>query len=123
VSRHVLALLRQLGDRIVLVYPAAPEVSVDGDRGDESVVLRRAREELGRGPDESRQVPGRIDDGVPVAPDKFGQVAITIATQVLHLREEARVGAAPIEESDRVASIEGDLDDVPPEKKRPPENE
>jgi hypothetical protein len=42
---------------------------------------------------------------------------------VLHLREEARVGAAPIEESDRVASIEGDLDDVPPEKKRPPENE
>jgi hypothetical protein len=86
-------------------------------------VIDRVREQLGRSADDPRDVPRRIDDGVPAPALERAQVAVAVAAQVLRLGVELRAGAAAVEERQLVAGRKRGLRNRAPEELRAAEEE
>ena len=81
-----------------LLGVAAALLGVDGDAGDEHVMLDGVCEELGRGANDVRDVTRRIEDCVPAPALEHGEVALAISAQPLGLGKELGVRLAPVEE-------------------------
>jgi len=106
-----------------LLGVAAALLGVDGDAGDEHVMLDGVSEELGRGANDVRDVARRIDDCVPAPALEHGEIALAISAQPLGLGEELGVRLAPVEEGHLVATGERVLDRGAPEEFRPAQDE
>ena len=106
-----------------LLGVAAALLGIDGDAGDEHVMLDGICEELGRGTNDVRDVARRIDDCVPAPALEHGEVALAVSAQLLGLGEELGVRLAPVEEGHLVAAGERVLDRGPPEELGPAEDE
>jgi len=96
---------RLVGVRLVIV-------PVDRDRRDEDVAADVGREQLGRRLDQSRHEPRRIDDRIPAAAGQRLEVTVAVAAERLHVRVEAGVRLAAIEQRDGVTARECGVDDM-----------
>ena len=74
-------------------------------------------------PHDPRHVAARVDDAVPDASGERAEVAVAVAGQVLHVREQIRVRLPAREDRHLVAVRERGVDDVPPEEDRAAEDE
>ena len=123
VARDLLrAGLGELRERRGLVDDVG-EGCVDRDARHEHVVADRTGEQLCARADHAREVSGRVDDGVPLAPTEPVEPAVSIARDALELGVELGVRAAAVEEGELVAALERGVDHRAPEELRPTEQE
>ena len=113
--------LAKLRDRALFVDGDA-EVGIHGDRGHEAVASR-SRERFGRPANDAGEVPGRVDDGVPLATRQEPEISGAIAAQLLDLGIQLRIRLPAVEERELVAGRESRVCDRAPEKSRPAEQE
>src|SRR5690606_28469710 len=91
------------GEGGALRYPRARVAGVDGDRGDEDVMLCAIPQDRRGVPDPDRERGGIVDHYVPLPASQGVEVSIPVSDEVLHLGWKVRLPPPPIEHSDVVA--------------------
>ena len=90
------------GARLFLTHDAP--VRVHGLSRDEEVASGIGLEQFSGSLDLLRLVPGVVENHVPLAPFEGGHVAVAVSDQALDVGEQAGVGAATVEQGERVAA-------------------
>ena len=98
-------------------------VRVDRDAGDEHVAADVALQHLDGAPGLVRHVRRDVEHRVPLAPLERREVGGAVAAQLLHLREELRLGLTAVEERRLVPLLERRVDERASEKPRTAEDE
>ncbi len=114
--------LRQLLDGSAL-HRRHALVRVHGDAGDEDVAAYLAAQHVPRAPGLVGHERGDVEHGVPLASLERRKVGGAVSPQLLHVREELRLGLSAVEQRRLVPLLERRIDERAPEEPRPAEDE
>ena len=80
-------------------------------------------QQLGRLANDTGDLPGCVDRGVPLTSAQGSEVAVSVAVELLDVREQVRIGLAACERRDLMALRERRIDDRAPQELRPAEDQ